>query len=115
MNKPKPLWIMIAGPYASGAKTAEERQANLRAMNEAAYAVFKKGHIPVIGVNTALPVIEAAGEEHYEEIMMPISLALAERCDAILRIGGASTGADQEVESFRKRGLPVFMSVEEVA
>lgn len=105
---------MIAGPYGSGAKTAEERAANLRAMNEAAYAIFKKGHIPVIGVNMALPVIDAAGEERYDEIMMPISLALAERCDAILRIGGASKGADEEVESFKKRGLQVFRSVEEV-
>lgn len=104
---------MIAGPYASGAKTAEERAANLRVLNQAAYEVMKKGHIPVIGVNMALPIIEAVGEEHYDDIMMPLSLALAERCDAILRIGGPSEGADREVESFRKRGLPVYWSVGE--
>lgn len=45
---------------------------------------------------------------------MPLSLDLTERCDAILRIGGASQGADQEVERFQRRGLPVFQAVEEI-
>jgi hypothetical protein len=46
--------------------------------------------------------------------MMPISLALAGRCDACLRIDGVSTGADQEVERFRHRGKPVYRSLSEV-
>jgi molybdopterin biosynthesis enzyme len=46
--------------------------------------------------------------------MMPLSLAAAERCDAVLRIGGASTGADQEVERIQARGGKVFYSVEEL-
>ena len=47
-------------------------------------------------------------------IMMPMSLAAAERCDACLRIGGESKGADDEAESFKARGLPVYRSIEEV-
>ena len=46
---------------------------------------------------------------------MPLSLALAERCDAFLRIGGASVGADQEMARFAaagKSGVP--RSVEEI-
>lgn len=108
------MWIMIAGPYRSGSDDPAEWEQNLAAMNAAAYQVFLKGHIPVIGVNLALPVIQAAGMEHYENLMMPISLAAAERCDAILRIGGPSTGADMEVETFRSRGLPVYTFVEEI-
>lgn len=108
------MWIMIAGPYGSGAKTDEERAANLRAMNEAAYAVFRLGHVPVIGVNMALPIIEAAGTETYDEVMMPVSLALAERCDAVLRIGGGSSGADAELELIRARGGKVYRSVDEI-
>lgn len=104
----KPLWIMVAGPYRSGAADDEARAANLRALNEAALAVFGRGHVPVIGVNVALPVIEAAGRGAYDRIMMPLSLALAERCDAVRRIGGVSVGADREVERFRDRGLPVY-------
>ncbi|MBX3120435.1 MAG: hypothetical protein KF784_15355 [Fimbriimonadaceae bacterium] len=108
------MWIMISGPYRHGAKTAEERAANLRAMNDAAVAVFRLGHVPIIGVNMALPMIEAVGSDSYDEIMMPVSLALAERCDAVLRIGGPSKGAHEEVEKFRSVGKPVFGSVSEV-
>lgn len=107
-------WIMIAGPYSSGGANAASRAANLRATNDAALAVFEKGHTPVIGVNMALPVIESAGEERFEEIMMPISLALAERCDAILRIDGASVGADQEVARLKAAGKPVLLSIEDI-
>ncbi len=108
------LWIMVAGPYRSGAADAAARAANLRALNAAALAVFRRGHLPVIGVNLALPIIEAAGPESFDEIMMPVSLAAAERCDAVLRIGGPSGGADQEVERFRARGLPVFHAPGEI-
>jgi hypothetical protein len=39
----------------------------------------------------------AAGEEHYLQIVMPLSLRLTERCDGVLRIGGPSQGADGNV------------------
>jgi len=107
------LWIMVAGPYGTKA-TPEQRAANLKALNAAALEVWKKGHVPVIGVNNALPMIEVAGEEHYEALMMPLSLALAERCDAVLRIGGTSSGADKEAALIRARGGRVFSSLDEV-
>lgn len=108
------MWIMVAGPYTAGAKSEEDRAANLRQLNEAAVAVFDRGHIPIIGVNLALPVIQAAGLDRFDEMMMPISLAAAERCDACLRVGGESKGADEEVERFTARGLPVYASIEDV-
>jgi hypothetical protein len=108
------LWIMVAGPYSSGAADPAALERNLRVLNEAALALLKAGHTPVIGVNLALPMIAAAGPESYEWIMMPLSLALAERCDACLRIGGPSRGADEEVERFRQRGRPVFFSLAEI-
>ena len=102
------MWIMVAGPYRAGSADAATRAANLAALNEAALAVWAKGHVPVIGVNMALPMIDAAGLERYDELMAPVSLALAERCDAVLRIGGASGGADREVELIRVKGGKVF-------
>lgn len=105
---------MIAGPYSTGARTDADREANLLALNQAAYQVFLRGHVPIIGVNLALPVIQAAGHRMYEAIMMPLSLALADRCDAVLRIGGMSRGADDEVERIRTRGGHVYRSVEEI-
>jgi hypothetical protein len=106
----QPLWIMIAGPCARG---GAERAGHMRTLNEAAVAVFRLGHLPVIGVNLALPMIDAAGGA-YDEIMLPVSLELAERCDACLRIEGPSRGADLEVERFRQLGRPVYTRLEDV-
>jgi hypothetical protein len=108
------MWIMIAGPYSTGARTPDERAENLRALNRAAVEVHRRGHVPIIGVNLALPVIEVAGAAMYDELMMPLSLALAERCDAVLRVGGPSSGADLEVERIRAHGGAVYMSIEEI-
>lgn len=108
------MWIMIAGPYRFGAPSAAERQRNLDLLNEAALTVFEKGHVPLIGVNLALPIIAVAEDGRLDEIMMPLSLALVERCDACLRIGGPSNGADQERDAFAARGLPVFESVDDI-
>jgi hypothetical protein len=93
------MWIMIAGPYRAGSSGPAARAANLRKLNEVAVALHRAGHVPIIGVNMALPMIEAAGgaDAAYAELMAPTSLALVDRCDACLRIGGPSTGADDEV------------------
>ena len=108
------MWIMIAGPYKFGASSAAERQRNLDRLNDAALAVFEKGHVPIIGVNLALPVIAVAEEGRFDEIMMPLSLALVERCDACLRVGGPSDGADRERDAFAARGLSVFESADDI-
>ncbi len=110
----KPLWIMVAGPYGSGARTQKQKHDNRKRLNEAALAIFDKGHIPIVGVNNALPLIDIAGQQQFSHIMMPISIALIERCDACVRIGGPSQGADQEVETFKKAGKPVYTSLNEI-
>ena len=108
------MWIMIAGPYSTGAKTQADREANLLALNHTAYQVFCKGHVPILGVNLALPMIQAAGPQVYDSVMMPLCLALADRCDAILRVEGCSSGADDEVERVRARGGRVYYSLAEI-
>lgn len=113
MNQQR-LWIMVAGPYKAGAKSEEDKHSNLAKLNRAALEVFRKGHVPIIGVNLALPIIQEAGENSYSEIMMPVSLSLCERCDAILRIEGESSGADQEVAVFKERGKIIFKNLEEI-
>src|SRR5262245_33927285 len=107
------MWIMVAGPYRSGSSDPVVWAANLDVLNRAAVALFRAGHVPVIGVNMALPVIAAAGgsDAVYREIMTPLSVALVDRCDACLRIGGPSRGADEEVERFRAAGRPVYRSL----
>lgn len=110
------MWIMVAGPYRAGTKDPVRWAANLRILNEAAVALHRAGHVPIIGVNMALPMIDAAGGSpgDYDAIMALVSLALVERCDACLRIGGPSQGADDEVRRFEAAGRPIFRSLAEV-
>jgi len=105
------LLIMVAGPYS--APTAEGRAAHLAAMNRAAVGVARRGHIPVIGVNAALPVLDAAGLPYSDPLMMTIALALAARCDGCLHIG-RSAGADREAEAIRARGCPVWTRIGDI-
>jgi hypothetical protein len=70
--------------------------------------------VPIVGVNLALPLVDAAGEAAYDEIMLPLSLAAAARCDACLRVGGPSAGADREVALFRTGGKPVYADIADV-
>ena len=110
------MWIMIAGPYRSGSRDPAQWAANLRILNEAAVTLYRAGHVPIIGVNMALPMIEAAGgaSSAYDEFMAPVSLALVDRCDACLRIGGPSLGADDEVMRFEAAGRPVYRSLSHI-
>lgn len=105
---------MIAGPYTAGSKDKEKWKQNHIKLNKVAYEVNLKGHTPVIGVNVALPIIQTVGFDKFDELMMPISLAMVERCDAVLRIGGASSGADLEVEIFKEKGRPIYYNLDEI-
>jgi len=106
------LLIAVAGPYS--AETVEQQQLNLEAMNKAAAGVLIRGHIPVIGVNAALPVLAWLGAEadRYEAIMA-ISLALVDKCEALLMIG-ESPGANRERDLVRLKGLPVYRDISEI-
>jgi NAD-dependent oxidoreductase involved in siderophore biosynthesis len=106
------MLIAVAGPYS--AATQEQRQRNLDSLNEAAAAIFKLGHIPLIGVNAALPVAEwlDPDSDRYEA-MMTISLAMVDKCDAILMIG-SSPGANRERDLVEAKGLPVYKNIDDI-
>jgi hypothetical protein len=116
----KPLMILVAGPYRSGTDDDPARiAANVRAMTDMALRLFRAGHLPVLGEWFALPLIEHAGskkigDEAFDGIFHPISRRLLEKCDACLRIGGPSKGADEMVALAKSLGKPVFFRYEEV-
>jgi hypothetical protein len=120
IQNPKPLVILIAGPYRSGTNDDPELMAeNVRAMNRVALRLFRAGHLPLVGEWLALPLVETAGsqrvgDEIFSEIFHPIARLLGERCDACLRIGGPSAGADEMVKLAEARGQQVFYRVEDV-
>jgi hypothetical protein len=116
----QPLMILVAGPYRSGTNDNPALiAANVRTMTAMALRLFRAGHLPVLGEWFALPLIEQAGSQHignavFDGIFHPISRQLVARCDACLRIGGASKGADEMVALARGHGKAVFHRFEDV-
>ena len=119
-NGPAPLMILVAGPYRSGTNDDPELiAANVRAMTDMALRLFRAGHLPVLGEWFALPLIEHAGSRGigdaiFDEIFHPISRRLVSKCDACLRIGGPSKGADEMVALARSFQKQVFFRYEDV-
>lgn len=114
------MMILIAGPYRSGrGDDPEKLAANVHLMESYALTIFRLGHIPVLGEWFALPLVKLAGstqvgDEAFNEIFHPIAERLLEKCDAVLRVGGASQGADLMVRTAKEKGLHIYSSLEEI-
>ncbi|WP_354669901.1 NUDIX domain-containing protein [Janthinobacterium sp. SUN118] len=121
MPRKRGLQILIAGPYRSG--TGDDpvlMQRNVAAMEELCLPLYAAGHLPVLGEWLALPMLALAGSSQvgdgvYEELFHAHAARLLTHCDAVLRMGGASRGADQMVDVARGLGLPVYFSPDEIA
>ena len=114
------LMILVAGPYRSGTNDDPVLiQRNVEAMEDMALKVFRRGHLPVLGEWFALPLLKHAGSTRigdavFDEIFHPVARRLVARCDACLRIGGPSAGADEMVSLARHDGKPVFTRLEDI-
>ena len=117
---PSPLMILVAGPYRSGTNDDPELIArNVHAMTDMALRLFRAGHLPVLGEWFALPLIALAGSKRigdaaFDEIFHPVSRRLVSKCDACLRIGGPSKGADEMVALASAFGRTVFLRYEDI-
>jgi hypothetical protein len=115
----KPMLILIAGPYRSGTDDEPERlAANLEYLESVAWPIFEAGHIPMIGEWVALPVMRGVGSEVGDPtsltILTPTAERLLQHCDAVLRLPGVSTGADNDVRIAQQLGIPIYRSVDEL-
>jgi hypothetical protein len=118
--KTKPLTILVAGPYRSGTNDDPTlMQQNLERLEITALALFRAGHIPLIGEWLALPLLKVAGskkpgDEIYDEILYPIAHRLITKCDAVLRMPGESKGSDNDVKVAHQLGLNVYYQLEDI-
>jgi hypothetical protein len=114
------LMILIAGPYRSGTGDDPTKlAANVAAMEAVALPIFRAGHVPVVGEWFALPLCQLAGSTRtgdaaFNEVFHPIAERLLEHCDGVLRIGGASQGADLMVTTAERLGLAVYRQLEDI-
>ncbi len=103
--------IGVAGRYS--APDEQQQKANLEILNEAAAKLLKLGHIPIIGLNAALPVVAVADVPDKYKAVMDISMAVIDACDALLLLS-ESPGANRERDWILSKGLPVYCSLAEV-
>ena len=116
----KPMMVLIAGPYRSGTNDEPALiKKNVQEMEAYALPSFRAGHMPILGEWLALPLVGLAGsmklgDEHFDEIFHPIAVRLLKKCDAVLRVGGPSAGADEMVHVGRSLGLKICASLAEI-
>jgi GDP-mannose pyrophosphatase NudK len=119
-KKSDPMLILIAGPYRSGTNDDPDLiRKNVEKMESYALPIFRAGHIPILGEWLALPLVSLAGstnigDEAFNEIFHPIAVRLLEKCDAVLRVGGPSAGADEMVRVARSLGLTLYNNLAEI-
>lgn len=112
--------ILVAGPYRSGTNDNPELiKKNVKQMTTVSLELFRKGHLPVMGEWFALPLIEEAGSKQigdaeFNNIFHPIAIKIIDRCDAVLRIGGPSSGADEMVSVGKQRRKIIFLNKDDI-
>ncbi len=115
------MMILVAGPYRSGTNDDPALiEENVKAMTDMALRLYRMGHMPVLGEWFALPLIAAAGslktgDAVFNELFHPVAVQLIDHCDAVLRIGGPSAGADEMITTGRKKNKKIFMNLSEIA
>ncbi len=88
-------------------------------MNKMALQLYELGHLPVLGEWFALPLIETAGskkmgDETWNRFFHPVAIRLISKCDAVLRIGGPSSGADEMVMTGKEMGKRIIYNLNEL-
>jgi hypothetical protein len=92
------LMILVAGPYRSGTNDN---------------AVLIQRNV------VALPLLKHAGSKQigdavFDEIFHPVARELIGKCDAVLRIGGPSSGADDMVATGERLGKRIYRDLSEI-
>jgi molybdopterin biosynthesis enzyme len=54
------------------------------------------------------------GDAAFDEVFHPIAERLVSHCDAILRVGGPSAGADEMVRRAKAQGRAVYHRLEDI-
>jgi hypothetical protein len=93
-------YVYVAGPISQG-----NQFVNVRTAVMVGERLRQAGLVPFVPHLSA--VHELIYPVPYEE-WMAYDFAWIERCDALLRIPGPSSGADREVAHARKLEMPVF-------
>ena len=98
--------VYIACPYTKG-----DVAVNVHNAFKVADELASLGYFPYVPIWTHFWHLVSP---HPYEFWIKMDLEFIKRCDCILRIGGASKGADNEIEFAKSIGIPVYYSIEEL-
>jgi UDP-N-acetylmuramoylalanine-D-glutamate ligase len=98
--------VYVAGPYTG------DEEANVQRAIAAGHALMDAGFAPFVPHLSHFS--EAQRPRHYED-WMGLDLAWLLSAHAVLRLPGASAGADREVAQAHRSGIPVFTDIEALA
>ena len=95
----KPLVVYLASPYTLG-----DVAANVATQLDAVHLLMDMGHVPIAPLLSHFCHIYR--QRPYAE-WLRCDLALLRRADIVLRLPGASRGADHECRDAKRHGIPV--------
>jgi hypothetical protein len=98
--------IYVAGPYTRGSP-----EANVGAAIAAGEALLRRGHAPFV---PHLNHFWHLRHRHPHAEWLALDLAWLEVAEAVVRVPGASVGAELECARARARGIPVYTSIDAV-
>lgn len=114
------MMILIAGPYRSGTNDDPVLiQKNVEAMESYALPSSVRDTSRFLANGLPFRVVGLAGsrkigDEAFNEIFHPIATRLLGKCDAVLRVGGPSAGADEMVRIGRELGVKIYTTPAEI-
>jgi nudix-type nucleoside diphosphatase (YffH/AdpP family) len=107
---PRRLTILVAAPRYSATDDAAALTQQVASLDDWAARLFEAGHSPVFGQWLGV----AAGESSDADEFQARARHQLQRCDALLRVGGACARADALVAMGEQLGLPVYRSLQDI-
>ncbi|AZE04844.1 GDP-mannose pyrophosphatase NudK [Pseudomonas chlororaphis] len=108
------LTILVAAPRYSGAEDPAALAQQVANLDDCAARLFEAGHSPVFGQWLGLAAEESSAAGEPGAGFQERAQQQLQRCDALLRIGGACASADALVAMGEGLGLPVYRSLQDI-
>jgi hypothetical protein len=99
-------FVYVAGPFSDNPMHRANETIKI------ADQIVAAGHVPFV---PHLYLLWDVASPHSYEYWMELCLAWVGRCDVLLRLHGASKGADREALHARNLAKPVVYSIEELS
>ncbi|AZE48704.1 GDP-mannose pyrophosphatase NudK [Pseudomonas chlororaphis] len=107
---PRRLTILVAAPRYSATDDATALARQVASLDDCAARLFEAGHSPVFGQWLGLAADDSSAVDEFQAR----ARHQLQRCDALLRIGGACARADALVAMGEQLGLPVYRSLQDI-